>query len=454
MHSSGSNLLRLDFWKELISFRSLVVVSPVFLLTVKHWTNLVVLIVFIGSLFFLLRKKEASLQDANELKRWRWIFALTLTGPVFAVGMGQLLRGEFYPPNFDAPLRIALCAPIFLAISHGWLTREGKDPITFLWVKYTFPGMLLWTFIDRPSWSTNWGENRITTYFVDPLTFGSLTLLFSLLSVASLNFFWQKLSVIHRIVVPIAVLSGLYLSFISGSRTGWLALPLFLFIWMRYFAVQQYGKAKAILVALLFIGGILLLIPLQPVLVEKIHLTLLEVSNYHWNTLNPDTSVSMRISFYRMAIFYFFENPFKGWGDLGWMELINSPEISQYATAFTKDFAKNGFHNEVFTNAVKSGIWGLISSIALLFTPVVFAINILSQSTTCTLKFSTLFLLIFMTHMIVAGMTTEVTNLVFLASFIGLSLSIFIGDTLIYAERKLVSCSLRFGSILPDPAPI
>ena len=435
MYLFGSNLRRWEFWKELISFRSLVIVSPVFLLTVKHWTNLVVLVVFVGSLFFLFRKKEVPLQDTDELRRWRWIIALTLTGPFLAVGMGQLLRGEFYPPNFDAPMRIALCAPIFLAISFGWLHRNGKDQITFLWVKFTFPGVLLCTFINRPSWSTSWGANRITTYFVDPLTFGSLTLLFSLLSIAALNFFWQKLIVIHRIFVFFAILSGLYLSVMSGSRTGWLVLPLFLFIWMRYFAFQQYGKAKAILAALLLMGGILLFIPLQPVLVEKIHLALSEVTNYHWNTLNPDNSVGMRISFYRMAIFYFFENPLKGWGDLGWMKLIDSPEISQYATAFTRDYAKNGFHNEVFTSAVRSGIWGLISSIAILFIPVVFAINILSKSTSYTLKFLMLFLLIFMTHMIVAGMTTEVTNLVFLASFIGLTLSIFIGDTLMYADK-------------------
>ena len=436
MYLFGSNLRRWEFWKELISFRSLVIVSPVFLLTVKHWTNLVVLVVFVGSLFFLFRKKEVPLQDTDELRRWRWIIALTLTGPFLAVGMGQLLRGEFYPPNFDAPMRIALCAPIFLAISFGWLHRNGKDQITFLWVKFTFPGVLLCTFINRPSWSTSWGANRITTYFVDPLTFGSLTLLFSLLSIAALNFFWQKLIVIHRIFVFFAILSGLYLSVMSGSRTGWLVLPLFLFIWFRYFALQQYGKAKAILGSLLLIGGILLFIPLQPVLVEKIYLALSEVRNYHWNTLNPDNSVGMRISFYRMAVFYFLENPLKGWGDLGWMKLIDSPEISQYATAFTKDYAKNGFHNEVFTSAVRSGIWGLISSVALLFIPVVFAINTQSKSTSYTLKFLTLFLLIFMTHMIVAGMTTEVTNLVFLASFFGLTLSIVIGDTLIYAEKS------------------
>jgi len=49
MHLFGSNLRRLEFWKELISFRSLVIVSPVFLLTVKQWTNLVFLASFLGS---------------------------------------------------------------------------------------------------------------------------------------------------------------------------------------------------------------------------------------------------------------------------------------------------------------------------------------------------------------------------------------------------------------------
>ena len=432
----GYNLRRREFWKELISFRSLIIVCPVFLLTVKHWTNFVLLVVFVGSLFFLYRKKDITIQDTDRVRHWRWIISLTLIGPLLAVGMGQLLRGEFYPPNFDAPLRIAFCAPIFLAITFGWLHINGKEQITFLWVKYTFPGMLIWTFIDRPSWSTSWGANRITTFFVDPLTFGSLTLLFSLFSFAALSFFWQKLSITHRIFVFFAVFSGLYLSVMSGSRTGWLALPFFLFFWYRYFAWFQYGKKKAFWGVILLMSGIIFLVPLQPLLVEKIYLAFAEINNYHWNSLNPDNSVGMRISFYRMAVFYFFENPLKGWGDLGWMELINSPEISQYATAFTKNFPKNGFHNEVLTSAVRSGIWGLISSLALLFIPIVFVISIQTKNASHTLKFLSFFLLIFMTHMIVAGMTTEVTNLVFLASFVGLSLSIFIGDTLMYSEKN------------------
>ncbi len=60
------------------------------------------------------------------MRRLPWIIAPTLTGPVLAVGMGQLLRVEFCLPNFDAPLRITLCAPVFSAISgQGYLILES-----------------------------------------------------------------------------------------------------------------------------------------------------------------------------------------------------------------------------------------------------------------------------------------------------------------------------------------
>ena len=36
----------------------MVILSPIFLLTVKHWTNLVVLVVFTGSLFFYCERER------------------------------------------------------------------------------------------------------------------------------------------------------------------------------------------------------------------------------------------------------------------------------------------------------------------------------------------------------------------------------------------------------------
>ena len=162
--------------------------------------------------------------------------------------MGQLLRGEFYPPNFDAPLRIAFCAPILMAISRGWLYKDGEQPITFLWMKYCFPLTLIWTFTYRPSWTMNWGAHVITTYFVDVLSFGSLTLLFALLSFAALTFFWSRLSWLSRFISIASCLIGLYLSVKSGSRTGWLNMPVFLIIWALGFSLPTYGRPKTLLI--------------------------------------------------------------------------------------------------------------------------------------------------------------------------------------------------------------
>jgi len=436
MHSFGSSLRRWEFWKELISFRSLVIVSPVFLLTVKHWTNLVVLFVSIGSLFFLLRKKETPFQDTDELKRWRWLIALTLTGPVLAVGMGQLLRGEFYPPNFDASLRIALCAPILLAISRGWLYKDGAQPITFLWVKYCFPLTLIWTFTYRPSWTMNWGAHVITTYFVDVLSFGSLTLLFTLLSFAALTFFWPRLSWLNRFISITSCLIGLYLSVKSGSRTGWLNMPVFLIIWALGFSLPTYGRLKTLFISFLILLTAGIFIQSSPHFTAKVLAAINEISNYRWDAKSTEGSADIRISFYRMALFYFLHNPIKGWGDLGWKELMNSPEIVQYASEYARNFPEHGFHNEILTSAVRSGIWGLVTSIAFFLFPIMWAVRILQKSFNVDRKLFGFFILFLMLHMLLAGMTTEVTNLVFLASFLGLTISVLVGESITHSTKE------------------
>jgi O-antigen ligase len=134
-----------------------------------------------------------------------------------------------------------------------------------------------------------------------------------------------------------------------------------------------------------------------------------------------------------MAVFYFLHNPIKGWGDLGWKELMNSPEIVQYASVSARNFPVHGFHNEILTSAVRSGIWGLVSSIIFFLFPIIWAIKILKKSINVDLKLFGFFILFLMLHMLLAGMTTEVTNLVFLASFLGLTISVLIGESIAHS---------------------
>jgi hypothetical protein len=66
--------------------------------------------------------------------------------------------------------------------------------------------------------------------------------------------------------------------------------------------------------------------------------------------------------------------------------------------------------------------------------PIIWAIKILQKSINVDLKLFGYFILFFMLHMLLAGMTTEVTNLVFLASFLGLSISVLVGESIAHSR--------------------
>jgi O-antigen ligase len=426
MNSSGFNQL-FTLFSKFINYRTLLAISPLFLLTVKHWTNGVLLVLFFGALIFLIKSNRGT-GHYSTLNLWKLAILFMFCGPFLAVAISQILRLELYPPNFDAPLRIALCSVIFYAVATGWLHNASGDSITRIWGTTVIPLTLLWTLLFRPAWTNAWGTDRIVTYFVDPLSFGSTCLVFAFISLTSAIYYWRDLNWLIRFLCICGTTCGFYLSIKSGSRTGWINLPVFLGIWTYFIGLKKFGPFRTL--SMIAIGGTLILIAIfsQPLLSNKIDMAINEIKNYNWSTMNTDGSVTMRLSFYRMAIFYFFESPFAGWGDLGWMKIMNSRELMIYASEFTRDYPKNGFHNEILTSAVRSGICGLFASLSFFLLPIIWAITSIKNARHESVFFCALICLIFIVHQFLAGMTTEVTNLVFLASFLGLTLATIIGE--------------------------
>jgi O-antigen ligase len=207
-------------------------------------------------------------------------------------------------------------------------------------------------------------------------------------------------------------------------------MPVFLIIWALGFSLPTYGRLKTLLILFLILITAGVFIQSSPYFTSKVLAAINEISNYHWDAKSTEGSADIRISFYRMALFYFLHNPIKGWGDLGWKGLINSPEIIQYASEYARSFPEHGFHNEILTSAVRSGIWGLVSSIAFFLFPMIWAVKILRKSINVNFKVFGFFILFLMLHMLLAGMTTEVTNLVFLASFLGITISVLVGESI------------------------
>ena len=413
-------------------------ISPVFFLTVKHWTNLVVFVLFVSCLYRLVTKEGLHSPLAHS-KGWRQIICGMFVAPLLAVAMGQLLRLDLYMPNWDGPFRLVFCVPVFLAIANGNFRVVSSKSICQIWLTLVLPVALLWTLFFRINWPTYLGVD-LTTYFVDPLSFGSYTLLFALLVLLGVSEFWNKVGITIRCLCGLAILAGFYLSLTSGSRTGWFNLPIFIVIWAFWVLKPVIGGKKTILLVSMLLVFLLCMLLSNDYLLHKFFLVWTEISNYKTYEMNADTSVGLRLTFYRMGVVFFLERPFSGWGDLGWMAQINKEELMQFASQYARESPKHGFHNEIITNAVRSGVWGLMASLS--FFGIVFmrAIQGLSLKSSGEHRLVSLALLVFITHLFVAGLTTEITNLVFLSSFIGLTLAVLLGEQ-IYLEEKLLVCT-------------
>ena len=414
----------------------LVLISPVFFLTVKHWTNLVVLVLFISCLYRLIADERLHSPLAHS-RGWRQIICGMFVAPLAAIVISQSLRFDFYSPNWDGPLRLVLCIPIFLAVANGDLRANPSKSISQIWLTLILPVTLLWTLFFRLNWPTSWGPVHLTTYFVDPLNFGSYTFLFSLLTLLGLSEYWSKLALNQKCLCILGVLSGFYLSLKSGSRTGWFNLPVFLCLWAYFVLIPKLGFKRATLLVVVLVCFLLVILLNSGYLFDKFILIWTEISNYKWSETNADTSVGLRLSFYRMGVEYFLERPLAGWGDLSWMAQMNRPELAQFASEYARESPKHGFHNEIITNSVRSGVWGLMATLGLFGVGFMRAIQGLSLKSTSDHRLVSLTLLVFISHLFIAGLTTEVTNLVFLSSFIGLTLAVLSGEQ-IYLEQELL----------------
>jgi O-antigen ligase len=233
----------------------------------------------------------------------------------------------------------------------------------------------------------------------------------------------------------VSIIIGLYLSITSGARTGWVGFP-FILIILWWVLKLEFNIKKASFLIFIIFTVIVVLTDYNVGLFNKLLLGLEQLFTYKLNVLNNDTSIEMRLSFYRMGIQYFIERPWYGWGDLSWMHSMNRSEFMQYASEYTRVSPKHGFHNEIITSSVRSGIWGLMASIILFVGVLYLAVKGMCIKINKEYDAISVALLVFIVHLFFAGLTTEITNLTFLSAFIGIIISVLVGEKIYLQESN------------------
>lgn len=307
-------------------------------------------LLFLGGLYSLFAGRKVALNRDD----WFIVGVLVLFGVVQVV---DLLAHGADSRHLDKPLRFILATVALL------LVRKYPPDMRWLWLGLAVGGMLtafwagyqkLFLHVDRAL-----GHTHV-------IQFGNIAMLTGLLCLAGLG--WA--SVQRKRGLWIALLlagaaGGVLGSLLSGSRGGWVGLPLVLLVLYRAYSEFISRRMKLILpVVLIAAGGVLYQVP-QLGVQQRVHAAFDDIRLYQHG--DSDTSLGARFEMWKAASQLALMKPVFGWGETGYgaglILLVEQGRANEVVTKFGHP------HNEVLNAAAKRGVVGLLTLLALYFVP-------------------------------------------------------------------------------------
>lgn len=310
-------------------------------------------LLFLGGVFVFIKDRNPPSLDRFD----KYILAALLFFGV--VDIFSWLWHEF-DGDIDKSIRFLLAIPIF------YLVYKARPSLCALWMGLAFGslGSLFFAIYQRVYIGLDRAEG-----FSNAIQFGNLALLQGLLCLVGLG--WAVSLSNHRrkyfflLLLTTAALAGVATSILSGTRGGWIGLPVILcVIFFAYHRLLSI-KSKLILLLALIIGGGYLIINPQLGVTQRIDDAVDEVVLFQKGEVN--TSVGMRLEMWRGAHILIQEKPFLGWGKRGYQNAVKQLQSEERLHEGVSNFGH--LHNDFIDRFVKQGILGLLAVSLLYFLP-------------------------------------------------------------------------------------
>lgn len=200
-----------------------------------------------------------------------------------------------------------------------------------------------------------------------PLQSGNIAMSLGLFCLCGVFWAQKKERLAFSLFMLLGTCAGMGASFLSGTRGGWVLLPVILLTIGMLFKEYLYRKGLiALITGILLCGGILVIQP-QSGVGARIEQAQHDISQYLDKT-NLNTSLGIRLQLWQSAWQSFTQKPLFGWGNHGirvsQKEQLGRGEISQ----FIYDFNYHA-HNQFLDEMAKRGIIGLVAFLLILLTP-------------------------------------------------------------------------------------
>jgi len=209
------------------------------------------------------------------------------------------------------------------------------------------------------------GAVRVSGH-TNAIQYGNLSMLMGLLCLAGLGWAYK----LHRYrglwmtVLLAGLVFGLMASGLSGSRGGWIGLPLILL-----YIAKQYHEHLPKRLLLASIAGVVILVTVAYLtpstgLKSRVSGVFHDLEQYQQG--NPITSVGIRFELWKGNLILIQEKPLLGWGERGYKERLEE----LYKQGSIRAHIESHAHNEMLYDFSRRGIVGFLSLLLIYALPI------------------------------------------------------------------------------------
>jgi O-antigen ligase len=215
--------------------------------------------------------------------------------------------------------------------------------------------------------------------------------------------------------------AGLAVAIATGSRTGWTMAPFLGLLWILTRPWME-GRSRKLLGLTVLAVAMLGLSWGSTVVHQRLSEVVIELRQYQSGEF-VDSPTGTRLSLFRAAWAAFLAKPLAGWGFATLPTAADLPGTSALWTpVMTGYFVNNGTHNEWLQALMKMGLFGLVSRIFMYLVPLALFIQAVRSNDMLRQQAGYLGLVVVIGYL-ASGMTSEVSNLIYLSSFYGLMMA-------------------------------
>ena len=239
------------------------------------------------------------------LRRYR-LFTAAMVALLVVVVAQEVVQHAWRPREFDAPSRFVLALPIFLLLCDvpvrhlkaiGWGCAAGAV------------GAAVWAAIDRPA--GGWTDIvRLGNYYTNQIPFGDTALLLAFLSASTLGWDGGRARTLAWLVKGAALVIGIYLSYLSGARGGWIAIPVL--VALLAFEYRWFADGKRLAFAVLIVMAAMTAALSTQRVQSRIAAARSDMVLFQHGS--KDTSVGLRLQLWRASVRLFRTHPVWGVG--------------------------------------------------------------------------------------------------------------------------------------------